>query len=363
MAASSARAATGLALVEIASYPFLRTLAWDGPMLYASRGYTLLRSTPRHSLEWEIAGRHRPAWWRLGTSSTRIGYRLCRDGFHALAFLPSGGMVAAVPGAIITLRPKEGEFRITHRVRRGMRPLNIAVAPDGRALWGEYFDNPRRDEVHIYGSTDGGESWGVIYTFPRRSIRHVHNIVYDRWAGCFWVLTGDLGRECRILRMSEDWKTLEEVREGDQQARAVALVPTAGGLFFASDTPLEKNHIYCMDRNGHLTVESEIAASVLCGCSVGNCIFFSTMAEPSRVNSEREVSLYGRSEDGTWQIVRTWRKDRWPMRFFQYGNAFLPSGNNATDILAASTIAVEGEDISSSLWRVGSELLPDPGKT
>lgn len=211
--------------------------------------------------------------------------------------------------------------------------------------------------MHIYGSIDGGESWGVICTFPRGSIRHVHNVVYDQWAGCFWVLTGDLGRECRIMRMSQDWKTLEEVRSGDQQVRAVALVPTPEGLLFASDTPLEKNHIYRMERNGRLTVEAQVAASVLCGCRVGDCIFFSTMAEPSRVNSEREVLLYGRSESGTWQALRTWRKDRWPMRWFQYGNAFLPAGNNATDILAVSTIAVEGADIKSALWRVCGELV------
>jgi hypothetical protein len=29
---------------------------------------------------------------------------LFRDGFHALAVLPSGGFVAPVPGAIVTLR-------------------------------------------------------------------------------------------------------------------------------------------------------------------------------------------------------------------------------------------------------------------
>jgi hypothetical protein len=359
MAASgSAKLETaGVTLAELASFPLLRTLAWDGSVLYASRRYTLLRSESGPSFEWEIAGQYRPAWWRSLTSSTRLTYRLCRDGFHALACLPSGGLVAAVPGAIVTLQTGEREFRVTHRVQRGTRPLNIAVAPDGRTLWGEYFDNPRRDEVHIHGSTDGGESWGIIYTFSRGSIRHVHNIVYDRWARCFWILTGDIGEECRIIRMSEDWKSIESVRSGDQQTRAVALVPTEEGLFFASDTPLEKNHIYRMDRKGYLTVEADVAGSVLCGCSVGNSIFFSTMAEPSRVNSEREVLLYGRTEPGAWQIVRRWRKDSWPMRWFQYGNAFLPTGNNSTDILAVSTFAVEGADINSSLYRVGEDLL------
>jgi hypothetical protein len=364
MAASgSARVVkAGITLTDIASFPFLRTLAWKDSALYASRGYTLLRGMPQQSLDWQVVGRYRPEWWRSVTSSNHLAYRLCRDGFHALACLQSGVLIAAVPGAIATLRPGEAEFRVTHRVRRGTRPLNVADSPGGRALWGEYFDNPHRDEVHIYGSIDDGESWQIVQTFPRGSIRHVHNIVHDPWARCFWVLTGDIGDECRIIRMSEDWKSLEPVRSGDQQARAVALVPTAEGLFFASDTPLEKNHIYKMDRNGHLTVEADVAGSVLCGCCVGNSIFFSTMAEPSRVNSEREVLLYGRTGPGAWQIVRRWKKDRWPMRWFQYGNAFLPTGINPTDILAVSTVAVAGADIDSSLHRVGEDLLVEAQK-
>jgi len=47
-----------------------------------------------------------------------------------------------------------------------------------------------------------------------------------------------------------------------------------------------------------------------------------------------------------------WQKDRWPMRFFQYGNAFLPDGENSTPYLAVTTIAVESEDMVTSLYAV-----------
>ena len=79
--------------------------------------------------------------------------------------------------------------------------------PDGYVYWGEYFDNPHRDEVHIYASTDHGLTWNVAYTFPQGAIRHVHNIVYDKWEDCLWVLTGDNGPECRILKASCDFHT------------------------------------------------------------------------------------------------------------------------------------------------------------
>jgi hypothetical protein len=40
------------------------------------------------------------------------------------------------------------------------------------------------------------------------------------------------------------------------------------------------------------------------------------------------------------------------MRYFQYGNAFLPDGENATHYLAATTIAVKSGDLVTTLWEV-----------
>src|SRR5258708_6450889 len=182
----------------------------------------------------------------------RFTSRLFRDGFHALATPSSGVVVAAVPGAIITLRPNESEFRVTHTITRGTRPLHIVATPNGTIFWGEYFDNAARDEVHIYASTDAGSTWTVAYTFPKSTIRHVHNIVYDPWGDCLWVLTGDYGDECRVLRASCDFSSVESVLQGNQQARAVALVPTEDGLYFASDTPLELNYEYRLDHSRNL---------------------------------------------------------------------------------------------------------------
>ena len=64
--------------------------------------------------EWEVVARFRPAWWRGLTSRTNLGYRLVRDGFHALTILHSQTsgerddvmMVGAVPGAIGNVEPR-----------------------------------------------------------------------------------------------------------------------------------------------------------------------------------------------------------------------------------------------------------------
>src|SRR5690348_14342677 len=104
----------GLNPVQIAAFPNMRALAWSGDMLYASRGYTLLRARVQagKNIVWEKIGAYRPGVWRNITSSSRLMSRLLRDGFHALAALSSGHLMAAVPRAIVTLSPGESDFHI-----------------------------------------------------------------------------------------------------------------------------------------------------------------------------------------------------------------------------------------------------------
>jgi len=342
-----------LKLELAAEFHNLRALAWDGDVLYASRGYELLSArVGAAEIEWRTVGRYRPEWWRNLSCRNRLSFRLVRDGFHALTIFPLGSIVAAVPGAISTLRAGESEFQISHRLERGTRPLHITGTPDGRVFWGEYFDNPQRDEVYIYASFDQGMAWQVAYVFGRGSIRHVHNILFDRWENCLWIFTGDYGAECRILRASLDFKTVDEVAGGSQQTRAVAAVVNEDGLYFASDTPLEQNYIYHLSRRGRVLRLGELPCSSIYACRNRSGMFFSTMVEPSEANPSRSVSLFGSGDGTEWESLAGWKKDSWSMEFFQYGNAFLPDGVNTTDLLAVSTIAVEGADLQTSIWRV-----------
>jgi hypothetical protein len=367
-------------LTRVARFPRLRAVAWAADHLYASRGYQLLRARiddidinrntndPSASLSWQPVAAFRPALRRRLSVMNRLTSRLFRDGFHALAVLPSGALVAAVPGAIVTLRPGETEFRRTHTVLRGTRPLHVTAVPgvgtcsgtssgtysgtSGAIYWGEYFDNAARDEVHIYASTDAGATWSVAYTFPKAAIRHVHNIVHDPWANCLWVLTGDYGDECRVLRATCDFSRVEAVLQGQQQARAVAAIATEDGLYFSSDTPLESNYIYRLDRHEQLQQLAPISSSSIYGCRVGARVFFSTMVEPSEVNRDRQVRVYGSDSNDAqaWHSLLAWQKDPWPMGLFQYGNAIMPDGNNTTPFLALTTVAVKTDDAVTSLY-------------
>jgi len=352
--ASLALPATGaLNLTPIATFRRTRVLAWSGDTLYASRGYDLLRAQiMSDQINWQLVVSCVPSWLRSLSSRSRLGSRLFRDGFHSLAVLPSGDIVAAVPGAILALSPGEAEFTVTHRITRGTRPLHFAVTADSRIYWGEYFDNRERCEVHVYASSDRGASWNVAYIFPRGAIRHVHNIVYDRWADCLWVLTGDGGAECRILRASCDFKTVETVLAGTQQARAAALIPAADAIYFSSDTPFELNYTYRLDRRGRLSRLAALGSSSIYGCRVGPDLFFSTMIEPSKTNSDCHARVYGSCDGCDWQSLLEWRKDKWPKGLFQYGNVIFPDGENTSNVLALTSIAVAPGDQETSLWRL-----------
>lgn len=359
-------ASSALELQKVGAWRGIRVLTWDGAALYGCLGYKIVRLSAAHEIDevanWEVVARFRPVWWRNVTSRCALSYRLVRDGFHALAILGGGlndkTLVGAVPGALVTRTADSDEFRITHELHRGTRPLHFAVVPSGRIYWGEYFDNSRREEVHLYASIDQGRTWEIAYTFSAGSIRHVHNMVYDRWGDCLWILTGDEGEECKVLRASCDLRSMEVVLAGSQQARTVALIPTRNGLYFSTDTPCEQNHVYWLDRAGNLEEVGALASSSIFGCKVssvaGEVIFFSSMVEPSAVNSGRDVDLVGSTDGTNWQVVARWKKDRWPMRHFQYGNALLPDGENTTRYLAATTIAVEANDLVTTLWEVKS---------
>lgn len=338
-------------LEPVGRFPGLRVLAWVGGALYAGRGYTLLR-WDQDRTRWRRVASMDPGVGRRLTAAHRLTARLVRDGYHALAGLPDGRLAAVFPGVIGVLTPGALRFLPSCKVPRGTRPLALAATPAGHLFWGEYFDNAERDAVHVYGSTDGGASWQIVYTFPPRTIRHVHGVTYDAHAGCLWVLTGDEGSECQILRVSPDWASVETVLAGGQQTRAVTLVPRADAVYFATDTPSEENHIYRLARDGHLERLCPVAGSSFWGCAVNRALFFSTAVEPSPVNAGPQSVLYGSADERRWNALVRWTRDPWPSRFFQYPNIILPPGENRGDVLAASGLAVRGEDQVTHLWRV-----------
>src|SRR5205823_12070236 len=96
---------------------------------------------------------------------------------------------------------------------------------------------------------------------------------------------------------------------------------------------------------------ADLSSSSIYGCAVGSAIFFSTMVEPSAVNLDRHSRVFESADTNRWESVLAGKKDRYSQRFFQYGNTLLPDGENTSDILAVSAVAIENHDLETSVWR------------
>ena len=80
---------------------------------------------------------------------------------------------------------------------------------------GEYFTNDTRHEVNVYYLAPDSHKLEVVHVFEPGAIRHIHGLHFDPYEKHVWVVTGDRGSECRILRTKDHFKTLEVVGQGD----------------------------------------------------------------------------------------------------------------------------------------------------
>lgn len=286
----------------------LRVLHTDGATVLASRGLDLYASYDR-GLEFELVAHA----WRRSTEHalalTPLASRILRAGIHAVAPLADGGHVAVVRGAVLRRAPHAARFEVAHRVARGTRPLNVCVTPRGRVYFGEYFGNPARDEVYVYGSDDG-RAFEVAHVFPGGAIRHVHGIVYDRFRRGLWVLTGDEGDEAGVWWTDDDFRTLTPVARGFQGARAVSVLPTPNGLIVPSDAPFEPNFVQRLDPvTGVMERLAPVPGSVFSVGRTRSLYLVSTALEPSPVNLDPRVALFASADGEDWHAIARFDRD------------------------------------------------------
>ncbi|MCG3189241.1 MAG: hypothetical protein LKCHEGNO_01532 [Burkholderiaceae bacterium] len=231
----------------------------------------------------------------------------------------------------------------------GKRPLALCATPLA-LYYGEYRDNRERGPIHLMFSKDG-IGWQSIREFS--GIRHIHGVYHDSFTDALWLTTGDDDAESAIWCSHDGFRTIERVLGGSQQTRAIGLIFTERHVYFGSDSPLEVNHLYRIDRkNGKTERLMAVEGSVFHVGRAGPWLLFSSAVEPSRINRSHEATIYG-SVDGTeWRVLSRHRKDMWHMGYFQYGQLVLPGGDNRTGRLWYSTLAVDLDN------RIYSRTLP-----
>ncbi len=323
----------------------MRPLYFHEGALYCSSFNTLFRTSDFGLTFSEIGKIALPRPLSLLRFSA-LAQRVLRASVYRLRVLPNGNIVFTFKGGVYTLRQGETQAFLSFPVSRGSRPVSLACSPDGVVAFGEYFSNPERTSVRIFGSDDFGLTWREVHKFNAGEIRHIHGVSYDRWARCFWICTGDYGNECRLIRASSDLRTFEVVRSGGQMNRFYSTLPIGAGLVVATDTPLQQNHIGLVNRaDGSLQDLGKIENSNFYSCVVGDRVFVSTNAEPSPVNDVRNFHVWMgsvRAPEQPWRKIISWpvdfatRVSRFPgvpEALFQYPRFFFPEGENPGSFL------------------------------
>jgi hypothetical protein len=192
----------------------------------------------------------------------------------------------------------------------------------GRVYFGEYFDNADRRFVRVFVSEDDGKSWSECFRFGDKTIRHIHGLIYDSYRDKIWVMTGDYGDEAKIALASPGFADFSIIAQGSQQTRACDGICRPEGLIYATDTPLEQNHILLLNpETGQSETLAKIQNSVLfMGQGCGGA-FASTIVEPSPVNTTEHVHVWYSPNARHWSEVFAVKRDRWNVRYFQYPTA------------------------------------------
>ena len=340
----------------------IKPLYVDRDILYASQGLEVFTSHDggKHYEPFATCPGLPGERW---ISQSRLIERFGRLGVHDLRALSEGGAVAVLRRRIVWCASGDRQFREVLRIQRGSRPLNICLTSAGYIYFGEYFSNPDRQSVHVYGSEDG-KHWSVVHTFPTGSIRHVHNVVEDAYREGLWVLTGDTDQESGLWFTNDNFQTLDRVVGGTQRARAVSLIPLEDGLIVPTDTPHEQNYIqHCDPSTGQLEMLAPIPNSAFHAVEKDDLMLISTVAEPSTFNNTAAAMVFGSLDGESWHRLtvfpRDWKRIRERSRFIdrviRHPELKLVPGPNETDVVFGTGVGLQ--DIDGRLvWWERSEI-------
>jgi len=204
----------------------------------------------------------------------------------------------------------------------GSRPL-VVTDYKNDIYYGEYTSNVERKEIRLFKSNKEKSAFEDYYVF--QNIRHIHSVQCDPYTQKLFIATGDNDDEC-FIGFLEDKKFIPLI-QGNQQARGIQLLFTKEYIYYATDAPHEKNYIYRIVRaTNEIEKLQEIGGPVFYGFQTDDLLFFSTVCEPSEVNNQENVELWASKNGKNWKCIQVFKKDRYPMKLFQYGQLMFPKG-------------------------------------
>lgn len=257
-----------------------------------------------------------------------------------------------------------GSYEIEHIFRKGMNnPLSFCKVNE-KIFYGEYFGNSNKESVSIYERNFG--KWKRKFTFPPGSVLHIHQIKYDKFRKCLWILTGDSDKESAIWKSDLLFKKVDLIWGGSQKFRSCFLMPLKEGIAYATDTPLEENAVYfsgendgiwkkpikIFEMNGPCIYGREVddenyvmATSVEPDASLPTLRYRLTKKLGRGVKDDYTHIIFGNPKKG-FQDLCKFKKDCLRPWLFQFGNVMFPDiGENLIFATGQSLKKIDGKTI------------------
>lgn len=235
---------------------------------------------------------------------------------------------------------------------RGRAPLMMTYNPEGREAaegiyFGDYFSNATKSPAQIWHRGKNGE-WHVAHSFAQGEVNHIHAVTPDSYNGALYILTGDYGSAPSIWLAKGFFSSVEKILDQGQQSRSCWIKPDEDHLLFATDTHLESNALYSLDRQDFgkpgavRKVTDTIGSSIYAVHDSTGLSYFSTAVEPDVATgkywadlltrqrgpgiTEPVSAIYAGSNATGFRRVFEAPKDAWPLRLFGFGTFCFPAG-------------------------------------
>jgi len=225
-------------------------------------------------------------------------------------------------------------------------------------VFGEYFGNPERASVRIWGRPLTPGDWRVLYEFPPNTVEHIHAI--KQVGDSVYILCGDTKDAASIWRSNSDFSIVECCCCGSQLNRAAWLSCIAGRLIYATDSQFEQNYLMELAVDGATKPIFSIGgSSIYAGRGMAD-VFFSTTVEGDPTEMSMVESIFNRKPGGGIEsniasvhslnehmelsLIYSGTKDWVPFYLGQFGTFTFPAGEHPPSCCIAYGIGLTGLD-------------------
>ena len=232
----------------------------------------------------------------------------------------------------------------------------ICVSEKG-IFFGEYGGNKYRKEVPVYASYNDGRAWEIVYKFKENTIRHIHGIYFDKYSKSLFITTGDNIGECFLVKVSNNFSTLEFIGNGSQEYRCVNLFFKKDKLIWGMDSEIQPSYIQYWDRKTKkLERGIELAGPAWYSKEFkdGSGII-QTTSEVGAGVKDNFANLYFSEDLENWQFLKKYKKDIWPKKVFKYGVIGFAEGSQNRynfPIHAEGLQEIDGKSLLSSIKEI-----------